>query len=152
MATEENKFPQGSIVLVDGDPDAELSPIKTLADSGFEVIYCKDPTRSIRIFDTKKDNWKPTLFLVDVILPQLSGFELVRRLVDEHFERKVPILMMSKHMSSEDELEAHNAGAQGLVRKPVSLESLLQTLEKGKIHEMKQKIREIVISNGPTGE
>lgn len=127
----------GILVLVPKDVASEAAQVKELEAAGFEVHVCSDPKFAVNVVEMKPKNWKPNFFFVDISLPQISGFELVRRIIEKYSKLNVPVVMMSPHKSPEDNLEASNAGAIGLVLKPLTAKTVLNIIEKEKMKKLK---------------
>lgn len=130
----------GAIVLVPKDPAAEAAHVKEMEAAGFEVHVCGEPKFALSVIEKKPKNWKPLFFIVEIILPQTSGFELVRRIIERYGDKNIPIVMMSQHKSKEDELEAHNAGAIAVLQKPVTSKAIKDLIEKEKMKKLKSEI------------
>lgn len=69
-------------------------------------------------------DFSPDAILVDMILPDVSGLSLIRRLRASADHSQLPIFMTSGLAMEGDELEAINAGANGFLSKPFSLREL----------------------------
>ena len=134
-----NKTSRGPIVVLAG-PGEDTITQKSLEEIGFEPVFVKDPNKVFAVMAGKPDRWKPTMFLVDVMLPSLGGFEVVRRLNEKFGEKTTPIVMMSPHDSAEDRLESMNLGCVSLLKKPVTADMILQLLEQEKIKKLKSQI------------
>lgn len=132
------------IVLVPKDAAAESEVSATLQQQGHKVIVCREPKKVFDIGAGKPSFWKPKMIVVDVILPTMSSFELVRQLVEKYASKKVPIVMASTYESKEDEMEASNVGAASLVKKPITAQMIQEILEK---EEQKRLKGEQLIEN-----
>jgi two-component system, chemotaxis family, chemotaxis protein CheY len=64
------------------------------------------------------------LFIVDINMPRMDGFELIRRLRGELGMDSVPVLVSSTESGDEDRRLAHEAGATGFLPKPWTPEDL----------------------------
>ncbi len=71
---------------------------------------------------------RPDLVLLDINLPGLSGFELLRRLRNNQAVRTVPITVLSASERESDIAEAYEAGANSYLVKPVKFEQFTQLL------------------------
>ena len=73
--------------------------------------------------------FSPDALLLDMILPDVSGLSLVRRLRSSADHRQLPIVMTSGLAMEGDEMEALDAGANGFLQKPFSLHDLEVAIE-----------------------
>ena len=127
---KESKSKFGPLVIVSAAQDLLTTVVPELTQAGFEVTVCADAKKALNLTDAKPARWQPNMIIVDVVMPQMSGFELVRRLADKYSGKKVPILLMSQYKSREDEIEASSAGAIGVLSKPLTAQALQQVFEK----------------------
>src|SRR5207302_8124605 len=70
--------------------------------------------------------WHPHVMVLDVMLPDMEGFEVARRLAAEHAE--VPILFLSARDATSDKVRGLTTGGDDYVTKPFSLEELIARL------------------------
>jgi two-component system OmpR family response regulator len=70
--------------------------------------------------------WRPHVIVLDVMLPDMEGFEVARRLSAEHAE--VPILFLSARDATADKVRGLTTGGDDYVTKPFSLEELIARL------------------------
>jgi two-component system OmpR family response regulator len=70
--------------------------------------------------------WRPHVMVLDVMLPDMEGFEVARRLSAEHAE--VPILFLSARDATADKVRGLTTGGDDYVTKPFSLEELIARL------------------------
>ncbi len=70
--------------------------------------------------------WHPQVMVLDVMLPDIEGFEVARRLAAEHAE--VPILFLSARDATADKIRGLTTGGDDYVTKPFSLEELIARL------------------------
>jgi two-component system OmpR family response regulator len=70
--------------------------------------------------------WRPHVIVLDVMLPDMEGFEVARRLAAEHAE--VPILFLSARNKTADKVRGLTVGGDDYVTKPFSLEELIARL------------------------
>jgi CheY-like chemotaxis protein len=86
-----------------------------LRAEGCEGILADSPRLALEIAATTSVD----LMLLDVIMPQMDGFELCRQLRRMTAHARVPILMLTALDESEVSTEARDAGAQGVITKPL---------------------------------
>ena len=111
----------GSILVVDDDPFiCRLLQIE-LEASGFEVRTAPDGVRALALVLERC----PDLVLADVMMPEMDGFELTRRLRQDPRTAGVPVIMLTARGMSADKLEGFSAGADDYIVKPFDTPELL---------------------------
>ena len=68
----------------------------------------------------------PDLILLDVMMPQVDGWEMLRRVQEQHGRGSIPVVMFSGQLESSAKREAEERGAQGFVGKPFDLRALIE--------------------------
>ena len=96
-------FGKEVVVVVPRKPDQEGPFINELKAAGFEVILVTSPQKILRLRENKPKIWVPAMIIVEAILPDCSAYELTRKVSEQWADVKVPLLMMSEFVSSEDE-------------------------------------------------
>lgn len=108
------------ILLVDDEPELLKLLVSILSRAGYTNLVCADAVRSA--LDQAVCE-KPELALLDVMLPDGSGFELLKTLRDEGFE--FPVLFLTARGEDEDRLQGLGAGADDYILKPFLPEELI---------------------------
>lgn len=109
------------IVIVEDDEDIAESIRYNLEHQGFAVRIA---TTGQIALDLVLDH-PPSLVLLDINLPGMSGFELCRRLRSEASTAKVPILMLTARLNESDRVLGLELGADDYITKPFSMRELL---------------------------
>jgi len=116
-----NRPPAPSILVVDdNDDNAEI--VRALLESrGFPVLVAHDGDEAMALFDSAR----PSLVLLDVLMPGRSGWE-VCRLMRQHPEhgRAVRIVMLTALAEWNDKQSAIQTGADDYITKPIDLADL----------------------------
>jgi two-component system KDP operon response regulator KdpE len=107
-----------TLLLVDDEPQIRRALQTTLCEAGYVVILAKNGQEGI---DTVVRE-HPDLVLLDINLPDMSGFEACR-LIRVSFAG--PILMVSVRNSVRDKIDALDAGADDYIVKPFAMGELL---------------------------
>jgi CheY-like chemotaxis protein len=116
--------------VVDDDP-AVLKVLKrALESAGFEVLEAGDGKTAVALMEEK-----PDLVIQDLILKDITGYDLVSRLRARTEGRKVPFLALSGYMAMPETPWDTSAGFDALLVKPIKsgelVETVRQWLEKG---------------------
>ncbi|MCW3088301.1 MAG: DNA-binding response regulator, OmpR family, contains and winged-helix domain [Sediminibacterium sp.] len=96
---------------------------ETLETRGFEVIMESDGADVVRTFEDEQ----PDICILDVMLPNRSGFELaedIRKLNDD-----VPVIFLTAKVQTDDVVHGFKVGANDYIRKPFSMEELIVRIE-----------------------
>ncbi len=113
-------------VLVVEDSPSELELISHyLQESGFNVIKATGAKEALE----KAISQQPDVIVTDVVMPEMSGFELCRSLKKNPLTQKVPIVICSSKNQDIDRLWAKRQGANAYVTKPYTREQLLGAIK-----------------------
>ena len=122
-ASEPDAPASGSVsarVLVVDDEAAIADLVSTtLRYEGFETSTAGDGRAAIEAVEA----FRPDLMVLDVMLPDLDGFEVQRKLIDRGL--RVPVLFLTARDATEDKVRGLRVGADDYVTKPFSLEELV---------------------------
>lgn len=69
----------------------------------------------------------PSLVLLDVKMPGMDGFDVLRRIRENPLTRTIPVVLFSSSREDSDLLKGYHGGANAFVRKPSSFEDLVDT-------------------------
>jgi len=70
----------------------------------------------------------PSLVLLDIMMPEMNGLEVARVLKNDLATRGIPLVVMTASGRSEHEVHVDAIGCEGLLKKPVNLKELLDTV------------------------
>ena len=68
---------------------------------------------------------KPDLVLLDVMMPHVDGWEMLRRIQDQYGAGAIPVVMFSGQVDAQAQAKAASGGAQAFVGKPFDLQQLI---------------------------
>jgi len=112
-------------ILVIDDNSMSLKMIRlALEGYGYEVVLAQDARTGIE----KVTVWRPDLIIQDLVLPDMDGLELVRRLRERLGNWPVPILCVSGLLSRLDEARAIKGGFAEVIVKPIDPLHLLEVV------------------------
>jgi two-component system OmpR family response regulator len=107
------------ILVVDDEPNISALLSATLRLVEFEVRVAETGHRAL----TEIEDFDPDLVVLDVMLPDLDGFDVAKRL--RSTGRRVPVLFLTARDTLEDRISGLSAGADDYVTKPFSLEEVV---------------------------
>lgn len=111
-----------SLMVVDDDPVQRRLLIDTLTPLGFNIIAAADGTSCLKMLD----QCSPKLFMLDISMPDMSGWDLVTELRDRGI--KVPLVMISAEADEGFGLDTDKPLHNDYLVKPINMPSLLSTL------------------------
>jgi len=116
----------GTVLVID-DSMTDLQVAKgSLQQAGFSVITATSEQEA----KARIASQKPDLIVLDVVLPDRSGFELCRDLKEEMTTKKIPIIMCSTKGSNMDKYWGIQQGADVYLAKPIDTDELVRTVQK----------------------
>jgi two-component system, cell cycle response regulator DivK len=115
----------GRVLIVDDDP--QLRRLCDLAFSlqGFEAVEVHNGLQALE----KAVESQPTVAVVDLWLPGLDGFGVIRRLKSDARTANIPVLAITGHQSADLRERAQRAGADALLLKPLTPDNLTATAQ-----------------------
>lgn len=106
---------EAKLLIVDDDPAILTLLEGLLHDWGFQMQLLSDPQQ----FWEKMEQFNPDMVLLDVEMPNISGFDLCQMLRDEPRWSELPILFLSAHTEAETIQRVFSIGADDYIRKPI---------------------------------
>ena len=135
------------ILLVDDDPTLVEGLSYSLKREGYEVAVAADGLRALECVREEQ----PDLVILDIMLPQLDGFEVCRIL--RAAGAKVPILMLTAKTEEVDKVVGLELGADDYLTKPFSLRELVARIRAllRRAQRLKEAAQEEVFHYGDLG-
>jgi two-component system alkaline phosphatase synthesis response regulator PhoP len=111
----------GRVLLVEDEPDVAELVRFNLVKEGYEVTVLGNGADGVR----HARNAKPDVILLDIMVPQLNGWEVCRRLKQDPETVRIPIIMLTGRVDESDKVLGFELGADDYVTKPFSPRELL---------------------------
>lgn len=73
---------------------------------------------------------RPTIVLLDLRLPKVSGFEVLRAIRASALVKLIPVVIMTSSKEDEDVVESYRLGANSYVRKPIKFDELVEAVNR----------------------
>jgi len=115
------KAQQARILVVDDEPDILNLLEYNLKRSGFQAILAKDGPEAIEAAKAHK----PDLVLLDIMLPDMEGTEVLRRLKSMEATASIPVIMLTAKGEEVDKIVGFELGAEDYITKPFSPRELI---------------------------
>src|SRR3954471_6694564 len=112
-------IPEARLLVVDDEPNIVDLLATSLRFAGFEVATATTGSDAMKVATT----FRPDLMVLDVMMPGLDGFTVVRRLRQEGIT--APVLFLTAKDATEDKITGLTLGGDDYVTKPFSLEEVV---------------------------
>ena len=110
------------VLVVDDEPQVREVVRVNLEMEGYTVREAANAEEGLKAVEDDA----PDLILLDVMMPQVDGWEMLRRVQERHGIGSIPVVMFSGQLEGSAEREAAERGAQGFVGKPFDLRALIE--------------------------
>ena len=110
------------ILIIDDEDDIREVATLALETAGdFDVTTANGGRAGVEA----ARNRRPDLILLDVMMPQVDGWEMLQRVQERHGVGAIPVIMFSGKVDEQDADEAASRGAQGFIGKPFNPQELI---------------------------
>ena len=124
------------ILVVEDNPDHLELTVLTLKEHGVtaEIVVACDGAGALDYLFGRGEHagrdikHQPSLILLDMRLPKLSGLDVLRSIRAERSTAMVPVVMLTSSSEQSDMAASYQSGANGFVRKPVDFEAFSEKL------------------------
>jgi len=117
---------QYRVLVVDDVPLNQLLVEKMLSRYHFTVHKASNGIEAMREILV----YKPSIILLDIMMPVMDGFEVIRKVRENPAYADIKIVVLSALNSNEDILKAYSLGAQDFITKPIVLDKLTNSVAK----------------------
>jgi DNA-binding response OmpR family regulator len=112
------------IFIVDDDPDVRELVEYKLVQNGHEVLSATNGQDALRMLSDAR----PDLLLLDVMMPGMSGFDVLAQLRAEEATKRLPIIMLTAKAQESDSERGFTLGANDYMLKPFSPRELMNRI------------------------
>lgn len=139
----EEKLPPSRILIVD-DNEMNLEILKELLEDEYDVISATNGKDTINIVKEEDVN----LVLLDVMMPDISGFEVCKVLKSEPNSKQIPIMLVTAKSEISDRVKGLELGADDYVVKPFNFDELLARIRSHlRLYKLQEEITNARIEN-----
>lgn len=114
-----------TVLVVDDSSTQRLSIQNIITEAGYQVITAKSGIEAIEF--AQKHN--PDLIFLDIMMPDMDGFEACRKLSMEKSTKEIPIVFVSNKDQKADRVWASMQGGKAYITKPYSKDQIIAQIE-----------------------
>lgn len=114
-----------TILVVDDDSDTLTLIGLTLQRRGFEVVKAQSGQQAINLLAHDR----PDLVILDVMMPQMDGYEVCREIKADPRTADLPVIMLTAKAQTQSQLEGFRVGAIDYITKPVHPQDLVARIQ-----------------------
>ena len=112
---------ESTVMMVDDEPANNAVVQLHLKEVGFSrFVACSDPRDAVEMMMAKQ----PDVILLDLIMPDLSGFEILTSMASDSSLKRIPVIILTSAENAEAKLKALKMGAADYLAKPVDAAEL----------------------------
>ncbi len=143
IALPEN--PDGKLILIADDEPVNLRILESfLRLEGYRVACASDGQQALNMVEQQK----PAMLLLDIMMPEVTGYEVCQRLRQNYSRYELPIVMLTALNQTEDKIKGFEVGANDYLVKPFNKHELSARI---KVHidaslSLKRKQQNLVLS------
>jgi two-component system response regulator len=124
------------ILLVEDNPDDEALTLRALKQNNIsnEIVVTRDGVEALDfLFGTgayvgRETSVLPELILLDLKLPKVDGFEVLKKLRSDQRTQLLPVVILTSSKEQQDIVNGYGLGANSYVRKPVDFQQFVDAV------------------------
>ncbi len=144
-----------TILIVD-DERSNISILNKILKDNYEIMVALDGDQALK---RAMSDPQPDLILLDIIMPDMDGFEVCKKLQTNQNTAEIPIIFISAKNSEMDEVRGLDLGGIDFISKPIRPEivrarintHMNQLLQKRELQEMHRQVLALSVTDGLTG-
>lgn len=130
-------MPESVILLVEDNPDDEALTLRALKKNNIrnEVVVARDGREALDylfgegMYAGRDVRVKPQVILLDLKLPKVDGFEVLRAMRGNEHTRLLPVVILTSSNEERDRINGYGLGANSYVRKPVEFGEFIEAVK-----------------------
>jgi len=127
LRSERNSIiPKKILLIIDDEEDLTTMLSFRLKNTGFNTVTANDGVKGI---EAAVEN-KPDLILLDLMMPNIDGFEICKRLKSDKDTKDIPVLIFTAIKKNNLNNKIYEMGAVGFIEKPFEPGSLIEKINK----------------------
>jgi signal transduction histidine kinase len=116
---------QNKVLVVDDNPNTLSLLFDALEEAQFKVLIAEDGKSVLK----RIKYLKPDIILLDVMMPEMDGFETCQHLKANEYSKNIPIIFMTALTETVDKVKGFQIGAVDYITKPIQIDEVLVRLK-----------------------
>lgn len=116
---------QNKVLVVDDNPNTLSLLFDALEEAQFKVLIAEDGKSVLK----RIKYLKPDIILLDVMMPEMDGFETCQHLKANEYSKNIPIIFMTALTETVDKVKGFEIGAVDYITKPIQIDEVLVRLK-----------------------
>jgi len=121
----ESKLPKARILIVDDEP-GNLAILREILKSRYTVLVATTGQNAVSLAASNP----PDLILLDIKMPKMDGYDVLRTLKTSQRTRKIKIVFVTAKDAIDDKMTAYQKGIEDYITKPIDPDFVLKTVER----------------------
>lgn len=114
------------VLVVDDNPDSIIIMRGMLEPRGYVVVVA---TSGAEAFAAVQSQPPPDVILLDIMMPEMSGLEVLQQLKEEYDTGRIPVILVTAKTQDDDVVKGYQFGADYYIPKPFTAKQLLYGVE-----------------------
>ena len=124
------------ILLVEDNPDDEALTLRALKKNNItnKIVVARDGVEALDylfgtgMYAARDTSVEPELILLDLKLPKIDGFEVLKKLRADERTKLLPVVILTSSKEQQDVVNGYGLGANSYVRKPVDFQNFVEAV------------------------
>jgi two-component system, response regulator len=125
------------ILLVEDNPDDVALTLRAFEKSRIKnrIVVAEDGVEALDYifrrgkFENRELKELPALVLLDIKLPKIDGFEVLKAIRDNEFTKLLPVVILTSSKEEQDIIKGYKNGANSYIRKPVDFDKFFEAVQ-----------------------
>jgi two-component system, response regulator len=125
------------ILLVEDNPDDVALTLRAFGKSRIKnkIVIAEDGVEALDYifrrgkFENRELKELPAVVLLDLKLPKLDGFEVLKAIRDNEFTKLLPVVILTSSKEEQDVIKGYKNGANSYIRKPVDFDKFFDAVQ-----------------------
>jgi len=114
------------VLVVEDDPDLLMLITRFLEKEKYEVVTATNGEAGLALASGRP---KPNLIISDIMMPDMDGLEMVRRIKEDPQTKPTPVVFLTAKQTSKDVIAGIQAGARLYLTKPFKMQELIDKVK-----------------------